>query len=305
VLSDRGVDETHAPIPAPFAVAAVHHHLIREGLRGRVSLIAETGEAREVSHIALLISYGASAVHPYLALETVEFLTAPTALQSNGSGQPAAQPLAAGRSSSVAVDHYVKAVGKGLLKIMSKMGISTLQSYCGAQLWEAVGLDSALIAKHFAGTPSRVGGIGVDLIAEETLRRHANAFDETAMRLDAGGEYQYRIQGEHHNWNPLTISKLQHATRTDSYSTFKEFSKLANDETKQRATLRGLLDFIPSEPIPIDEVEPAKSITRRFTTGAMSFGSLSAEAHQTLAVAMNSIGGRSNSGEGGEERSAV
>ncbi|MFL5481185.1 MAG: glutamate synthase large subunit [Gemmatimonadaceae bacterium] len=280
ILSDRAVDENHASIPAALAVSAVHHCLIREGLRGRVSLIVETGEAREVSHIALLMSYGASAVHPYLALETVELL-----------------------SGSHAAEHYIKAVGKGLLKIMSKMGISTLQSYCGAQLWEAVGLHSELVQKHFTGTPSRVGGIGLDLIADETLRRHAAAFDETAMRLDAGGEYQYRIQGEHHNWNPLTISKLQHATRTDSYSTFKEFSTLANDETKQRATLRGLLDFVTREPITIDEVEPAKSITRRFTTGAMSFGSLSAEAHQTLAIAMNSIGGRSNSGEGGEERS--
>jgi len=297
ILSDRTVDETHAPIPPALAVAAVHHHLIREGLRGSVSIIAETGEAREVSHIALLISYGASAVHPYLALETVD------ALAQQSSGQQAAQPTAAGWSSSVAVQHYAKAIGKGLLKIMSKMGISTLQSYCGAQLWEAVGLDSALIATHFTGTPSRVGGIGLELIADETLRRHASAFEETATRLEAGGEYQYRIQGEHHNWNPLTISKLQHATRTDNYSTFKEFSQLANGETKQRSTLRGLLDFVIREPIPIDEVEPAKSITRRFCTGAMSFGSLSAEAHQTLAVAMNSIGGRSNSGEGGEERS--
>ncbi|HJP58929.1 MAG TPA: glutamate synthase large subunit, partial [Gemmatimonadaceae bacterium] len=297
ILSDRGVDETHAPIPPALAVAAVHHHLIREGLRGRVSLVAETGEAREVSHIALLISYGASAVHPYLALETVDALGEQSSgPQADGSRQPAG-------SSSVAVDHYIKAVGKGLLKIMSKMGISTLQSYCGAQLWEAVGLDSALIAKHFTGTPSRVGGIGLELIGDETLCRHASAFEETATRLEAGGEYQYRIQGEHHNWNPLTISKLQHATRTDNYSTFKEFSKLANSETKQRSTLRGLLDFVKREPIPIDEVESAKSITRRFCTGAMSFGSLSAEAHQTLAVAMNSIGGRSNSGEGGEERS--
>ena len=303
ILSDRAVDETRAPIPAALAVSAVHHHLIREGLRGRVSIVAETGEAREVSHIALLISYGASAVHPYLALETVDSFSGPTLLNDNGSGLPAAQPATAGWSSSVVVQHYVKAVGKGLLKIMSKMGISTLQSYCGAQLWEAVGLDSALIQKHFTGTPSRVGGIGLDLIAAETLRRHAAAFDDTGTQLDSGGEYQFRIQGEHHNWNPLTISTLQHAARTDNYSTFKEFSKLANDETRRRSTLRGLLDFVNRDPISIDEVEPAKSITRRFTTGAMSFGSLSAEAHQTLAVAMNSIGGRSNSGEGGEERS--
>ena len=307
ILSDRAVDENHAPIPAALAVAAVHHHLIREGLRGRVSLVAETGEAREVSHIALLISYGASAVHPYVALETVDSLSGATLVHRNSS-EPLAesrQPPAGSFSSAVseAQSHYIKAIGKGLLKIMSKMGISTLQSYCGAQLWEAVGLSSALVQKHFTGTPSRVGGIGLDLVAEETLRRHAAAFDDTATRLDAGGEYQYRIQGEHHNWNPLTISKLQHATRSDNYPTFKEFSKLANDETKRRSTLRGLLEFVAREPIPIDDVEPAKSITRRFTTGAMSFGSLSAEAHQTLAIAMNSIGGRSNSGEGGEERS--
>jgi glutamate synthase domain-containing protein 2/glutamate synthase domain-containing protein 1/glutamate synthase domain-containing protein 3 len=301
ILSDRSVDETHAPIPAALAVSAVHHYLIRAGLRGRVSLVVETGEAREVSHIALLLSYGASAVHPYLALETVDALVRPSLVdESRQSPAESRQPPA---SSSHAVEHYVKAVDKGLLKIMSKMGISTLQSYCGAQLWEAVGLSSDLVQKHFTGTPSRVGGIGLELIAAETLRRHATAFDETETRLDAGGEYQFRIQGEHHNWNPLTISKLQHATRSDNYSTFKEFSKLANDETRRRSTLRGLLDFVKREPIPIDDVEPAKAITRRFTTGAMSFGSLSAEAHQTLAIAMNSIGGRSNSGEGGEERS--
>ncbi|HEX6627091.1 MAG TPA: glutamate synthase large subunit, partial [Gemmatimonadaceae bacterium] len=303
ILSDRAVDAAHAPIPPALAVSAVHHHLISEGLRGRVSLVAETGEAREVSHIAFLISYGASAVHPYLALETVDALARPKLVAGQSSQPPAESGQPPAGTPSLAVQHYIKAVGKGLLKVMSKMGISTLQSYCGAQLWEAVGLDAVLVQKHFNGTPSRVGGIGLELVAEETLRRHAAAFDETAMRLDAGGEYQYRIQGEHHNWNPLTISKLQHATRTDNYSTFKEFTALANDETRRRSTLRGLLDFETREPISIDEVEPASAITRRFCTGAMSFGSLSAEAHQTLAIAMNSIGGRSNSGEGGEERS--
>ena len=302
ILSDRAVDTDRAPIPAALAVAAVHHHLIRKGLRGRVSLVAESGEAREVSHIALLISYGASAVHPYLALETVAELSKPSVVIEQGSQRQAAPPTAPGRSSSVAVEHYVKAVGKGLLKVMSKMGISTLQSYCGAQLWEAVGLDAAVVKQHFTGTPSRVGGIGLEMIADETLRRHRAAFTETATRLDAGGEYQFRIQGEHHNWNPLTISKLQHATRSDNYSTFKEFTQLANDETRRQSTLRGLLEFVEREPIPIDDVEAASAITRRFCTGAMSFGSLSAEAHQTLAIAMNSIGGRSNSGEGGEER---
>ena len=289
ILSDRGMSADHAPIPSPLAVAAVHHHLIREGLRWRVSLVAETGEAREVSHLALLIAYGASAVHPYVALETVAAMARPESAGDKPHGAGAQQ-------------RYVKALGKGLLKIMSKMGISTLQSYCGAQLWEAVGLNAAFVDRHFAGTPSRVGGIGMQLIAEETLRRHAGAFDDAIdTRLEQGGEYQYRVQGEHHNWNPLTIAKLQHATRGDNYSTFKEFSALANDETRRQSTLRGLLDFVERDPIPLDDVEPASAITRRFCTGAMSFGSLSAEAHETLAIAMNRLGGRSNSGEGGED----
>jgi glutamate synthase (NADPH) large chain len=229
-------------------------------------------------------------VHPYLALETVAALAKPEAASDKPHG-------------AAAQARYVKALGKGLLKIMSKMGISTLQSYCGAQLWEAVGLSSALVERHFVGTPSRVGGIGMELIAEETLHRHSSAFEVEAdvPRLDAGGEYQYRAQGEHHNWNPMTIAKLQHATRGDSYTTFKEFSKLANDETREQSTLRGLLTFVDRDAIPIDQVEPASAITRRFCTGAMSFGSLSAEAHETLAIAMNRLGGRSNSGEGGED----
>jgi glutamate synthase (NADPH/NADH) large chain len=290
ILSDRGMSADQAPIPAALAIAAVHHHLIREGLRWHVSLIAETGEAREVSHLALLLAYGASALHPYLALETVAAIARPEAAGDKPHG-------------AAAQERYVKALGKGLLKIMSKMGISTLQSYCGAQSWEAVGLSAALVDRHFAGTPSRIGGIGMDLIAEETLRRHAEAFENasTITRLDPGGEYQYRVQGEHHNWNPMTIATLQHATRGDSYSTFKEFSRLANDETRRQSTLRGLLDFVERNPISLDEVEPAAAITRRFVTGAMSFGSLSKEAHETLAIAMNRIGGRSNSGEGGEE----
>ncbi|MDP9205779.1 MAG: glutamate synthase large subunit, partial [Gemmatimonadota bacterium] len=290
VVSDRGISADNAPIPAALALSAVHHHLIRKGLRWRVSLISETGEAREVSHLALLIAYGASAVHPYLALETVAALARPEAASDKPHGV-------------APQERYVKALGKGLFKIMSKMGISTLQSYCGAQLWEAVGLSTSLVDRHFAGTPSRVGGIGMELIADETLRRHSFAFDDVSIdtRLDAGGEYQYRVQGEHHNWNPMTIAKLQHATRGDSYSTFKEFSALANDETRRQSTLRGLLDFVDRDPIPLDEVEPVAAITRRFCTGAMSFGSLGAEAHQTLAIAMNRLGGRSNSGEGGED----
>jgi glutamate synthase domain-containing protein 2/glutamate synthase domain-containing protein 1/glutamate synthase domain-containing protein 3 len=290
ILSDRAMSADYAPIPSSLAISAVHHHLIREGLRWRVSLVAETGEAREVSHLALLIAYGASAAHPYVALETVAAMARPEAAGDKPHG-------------AQAQERYVKALGKGLLKIMSKMGISTLQSYCGAQLWEAVGLSTALVDRYFVGTPSRVGGIGMDLIAEETLRRHNTAFDDAsiATRLDAGGEYQYRVQGEHHNWNPMTIAKLQHATRGDSYSTFKEFSQLANDETRRQSTLRGLLDFVERDPVPLDEVEPASAITRRFCTGAMSFGSLGAEAHETLAIAMNRLGGRSNSGEGGED----
>ena len=311
IISDRAMSADLAPIPSPLALSAVHHHLMREGLRWRVSLVAETGEAREVSHLALLVAYGASAVHPYLALETVAALSRPAADGDSPHGAAAQQ-------------HYIKALGKGLLKIMSKMGISTLQSYCGGQLWEAVGLSTALVDRHFPGTPSRVGGIGMDLIAEETLRRHRQAFDDASSvsspapstshlppgsprvyhtQLDPGGEYQYRVQGEHHNWNPLTIATLQHATRGDSYATFREFSRLANDETRRQSTLRGLLDFVERQPIPLDDVEPAAAITRRFVTGAMSFGSLSAEAHETLAIAMNRLGGRSNSGEGGEEPS--
>jgi glutamate synthase (NADPH/NADH) large chain len=290
VLSDRRMNAEYAPIPSPLAISAVHHHLIREGLRWRVSLIAETGEAREVSHLALLVAYGASAVYPYLALETVAAMARPEATGDKPHG-------------AAAQARYIKALGKGLLKIMSKMGISTLQSYCGAQLWEAVGLSAALVDRHFAGTPSRVGGIGMQLIADETLRRHSQAFEEvsTITRLDPGGEYQYRVQGEHHNWNPMTIAKLQHATRGNSYSTFKEFTALANDETRRQSTLRGLLDFVDRDPIRLEEVEPAAHITRRFCTGAMSFGSLGAEAHETLAIAMNRLGGRSNSGEGGED----
>src|SRR6266853_742133 len=305
VLSDREMSEDQAPIPSALAVSAVHHHLIREGLRWKVSIVAETGEAREVSHLALLIAYGASAVHPYVALETVAAIARPEAASSENKPHGIA-----------AQERYVKALGKGMLKIMSKMGISTLQSYCGAQLWEAVGLSGALVDRHFAGTPSRVGGIDMDLIAEETLRRHRFAFEDAFAlesasvtsddaslfpRLDPGGEYQYRVQGEHHNWNPMTIAKLQHATRGDSYSTFKEFSALAHDESRRASTLRGLLDFVERDPIPLDEVEPASAITRRFCTGAMSFGSLGKQAHETLAIAMNRLGGRSNSGEGGED----
>jgi len=290
ILSDRGVDAEWAPIPSLLAVAAVHHHLIRERLRSRVSLVVETGEAREVSHFALLVGYGAGAVHPYLAFETL-------------AGMLRERALAGVESEERARAAYVKAVGKGLLKILSKMGISTLQSYCGAQICEAVGLERALVDRHFTGTASRIGGVGLEVLGEETLRRHASAFRAPAaeQRLEFGGEYHFRIQGEHHNWNPLTIATLQHATRGGSYATFKEFSRRVNDEGRRRSTLRGLLDFADRDAVPIEEVEPASSIVRRFATGAMSFGSISREAHETLAIAMNRLGGRSNTGEGGEE----
>jgi glutamate synthase (NADPH/NADH) large chain len=295
ILSDRGVDAEWAPIPALLAVGAVHHHLIREGLRARVSLIAETGEAREVSHFALLITHGAAAVHPYLALQTISELAFVGGLVGGDV-----------REESGARASYVKAIGKGLLKVLSKMGISTLQSYCGAQICEAVGLDRDLVDRHFTGTASRIGGIGMAIVAQETLRRHRAAFEPFAVEasIDPGSDYHYRIQGEHHNWNPQTIASLQHATRTGSHATFQEFSRAVDDENRRRFTLRGLLDFAETaDPaLSLDEVEPASAIVKRFVTGAMSFGSISREAHETFAVAMNRIGGRSNTGEGGEER---
>jgi len=290
VLSDADIDAERAPIPALLAVAAVHHHLIREGLRARVSLVAETGEAREIAHVALLVGYGASAVHPYLALDTIADMARRGDLD--------------GLEPSVAEARYVKAVGKGLLKILSKMGISTLQSFCGAQICEAIGLDHVLVERHFTGTASLVGGIGLETIAAETLERHATAFaiDTESSLLDAGGDYHYRIQGEHHAWNPATIATLQHATRGNVPATYREFSALANEEAVRQRTLRGLLELAGGDPVPLDDVEPTAAIVRRFVTGAMSFGSISREAHETIAVAMNRLGGRSNTGEGGEER---
>ena len=289
ILSDRATDVALAPIPALLAVSAVHHHLGRCGLRARTGLVVETGEARDVSHIALLIAYGAGAVCPYVALETLDAMAGDGILAGVASGAKAR-------------DAYIKAIGKGLLKVLSKMGISTLQSYCGAQTCEAVGLDRGMVALHFTGTASRIGGIGLDVIAEETLRRHASAFDrgEPELALEMGGQYHYRVDEEHHNWNPRTISTLQRATRSGSASTYREFSELA-DEESSRYTLRGLLDFAERESVPLDEVEPAAAIVRRFVTGAMSFGSISREAHETLAIAMNRLGGRSNTGEGGED----
>ncbi|MDQ3832972.1 MAG: glutamate synthase large subunit [Actinomycetota bacterium] len=289
VLSDRGVSLQYAPIPSLLATAAVHHHLVRRGIRTQSTLVVETAEAREVHHFALLVGYGASAINPYLAFETIEDLA--------GNG------MLGDTTPEEAAENYVKAIDKGLLKIISKMGISTLFSYCGAQIFEAVGLDRAVIDRHFTGTASRIGGIGLDGIGREVLVRHRRAFsaiEDGAEELDVGGQYQLRVQGEYHLWNAKSIVPLQRAVKTGSFETYKEFSDHFNDQSARFATLRGLFDF-HRDPIPIEEVEPAKEIVKHFTTGAMSLGALSKEAHETLAIAMNRIGGKSNTGEGGED----
>jgi glutamate synthase (ferredoxin) len=292
ILSDRGVNRDLAPIPSLLAVSAVHHHLIREGLRTKVALTLETGEAREVMHFALLIGYGASAINPYLALETLV-------------DQVQRRILPAGISLAEAESNCIDAINKGLLKIFSKMGISTLRSYRGAQIFEAVGLRTDLVEKYFTGTVSRVEGIGIETIAEEVARRHRRAFPRAAVGrrgLDDGGLYAYRRRGERHLLSPEAIADLQHAVRRGSRTSFHRYSERINNQAENLCTLRGLFRLKPSGPaVPLDEVESADEIMRRFVTGAMSFGSLSAEAHETLAIAMNSIGGMSNSGEGGEE----
>jgi glutamate synthase (NADPH/NADH) large chain len=291
ILSDRGVDAQHAPIPALLATSGVHHHLIREGTRVKVGLIVETGEPREVHHMALLLGYGAAAINPYLAFETLDDMIQ--------------QGLLPGLDHKTAVKNYIKALNKGVLKVISKMGISTIQSYLGAQIFEAIGLNREFIDRYFTWTASRIGGIGVDVIARESLMRHARAYPERPVgppELEWGGEYQWRRDGEYHLFNPETVFKLQHATRSGQYRIFKEYTTLVDDQSKHRATLRGLFDLkrAPS-PIPLDEVEPVESILKRFATGAMSYGSISLEAHETLAIAMNRIGGKSNTGEGGED----
>ena len=292
ILSDRGVDQEYAPIPSLLALTAVHNHLVREETRTQVALIVESGEPREVMHFALLIGYGASAVNPYLAIETLEDL----ALRGH---------FPEGVTFDTALKNYVKAINKGLLKTFSKMGISTLQSYRGAQVFEAIGLSRSLVEKYFTGTTSRIEGVGLEVLAEEIRLKHAHAFEpvtEADMELAVGGAYQHRVRGEYHLINPQTISKLQHAVRQSSYSTFKEFADLIDDRNKNLATLRGLMRLRKSEsPVPLEEVEPAREIVKRFATGAMSFGSISREAHETLARAMNRLGGRSNTGEGGED----
>jgi len=295
ILTDRNVGAEMMPIPALLATAAVHEHLVKAGLRTSSGLVVETGSARETHHFALLAGYGAEAIHPYLALETIT----------------SDSDLLNGLTPAEAIKHYIKAISKGLYKVMSKMGISTYQSYCGAQIFEAVGLNSPFINKFFTGTASNIEGIGLPQVAEEAVRQHRLAFSndpvlETA--LDTGGEYQFRIRGEAHMWTPDTIAKLQHATRNNDFKTFKEYSKLIDDQSQRMMTLRGLFEFVPGNKpaiplaVPLTEVEPASEIVKRFTTGAMSLGSISTEAHTTLAVAMNRIGGKSNTGEGGEDQ---
>ncbi len=290
VLSDRGVDRDWAAIPSLLATAAVHHHLIREGTRTRCGLIVESGEPREVHHFSLLVGYGAGAINPYLAFRTLR--------------QQIRDGVIKNVSEEEAIEHYIKAIGKGLLKVMSKMGISTLQSYRGAQIFEAVGLNSEFIDKYFTWTASRIEGVGLDVVARETEMRHKAAFHTPPGldgELDPGGQYQWRRRGEYHMYNPETIATLQHAVRKGDYKLFKRYSELVNTYDRKLCTIRGLLRFKPGTPVPLEEVEPATEIVKRFKTGAMSLGSISREAHENLAIAMNRIGGKSNTGEGGED----
>jgi glutamate synthase (NADPH/NADH) large chain len=291
ILSDRGHDQQQAPIPSLLAVAAVQHHLLREGTRTRVGLVIETGEAREVHHFALLLGYGASAINPYLAFETIHDLIR--------------QGLLPATDAEKAEQKYGKAVSKGIVKVISKMGISTIQSYHGAQVFEAIGLGSELVDEYFTWTASRIGGIGIDEVAEEVRQRHLRAFPERPLRLqtlEAGGNYKYRSDGEYHLFNPQSIHKLQYACRTGNYTAFKEYSKIIDQQAGHLSTLRGLMELrYLRPPVPIDEVDSVDTIVKRFKTGAMSYGSISREAHETMAIAMNRIGGKSNTGEGGED----
>jgi glutamate synthase (ferredoxin) len=291
ILSDKGVDRTHAPIPALLACAGLHHHLIRSGTRTRVGLVLESGEPREVHHFCLLIGYGVQAVNPYLAFECLNDM------------------IHEGMMSNItyhdAVKGYIKAIVKGVVKVMAKMGISTIKSYCGAQIFEALGLGRELVDRYFAWTPSRVGGIGLEEIALEAQRQHSRAFPTFPLNghtLEVYGQYQYRNDGELHLFNPKTVHLLQKACRNHDYSTFKEYTRLIDDQSERLATLRGLMELkYAGAPIPIEEVEPVEAIVKRFKTGAMSYGSISKEAHEALAIAMNRIGGKSNTGEGGED----
>ncbi len=294
VLSDRHADREHAPIPSLLLTSAVHHHLVREHTRNRVGLLVEAGDVREVHHAALLVSYGAAAVNPYLAMESVEDLC------RSGRQLDGLDP-------DVAIAHLIKALGKGILKVMSKMGISTVHSYRGAQTFEAIGLSREVVDRWFTGTTSQIDGVGLDVIAEEVQRRHSIAYPVSGISpyhrdLETGGEYQWRRDGPPHLFNPETVFRLQHATRTKRYDIFGQYTELVDTQAEQLMTLRGLLRWRPDrDPVPLEEVEPVSSIVRRFSTGAMSYGSISPEAHETLAIAMNQLGGRSNTGEGGED----
>jgi glutamate synthase (NADPH/NADH) large chain len=292
ILSDRNICADRIAIPALLATAGVHHHLIREGLRTSVGLVVETGEARQVHDFCLLAGYGAEAINPYLAFDTLSDLR-----EAQGTDL----------SESDVHKRYIKALNKGILKVMSKMGISTYQSYCGAQIFDAIGLSKPFVDRYFAGTHTPVEGIGLAEVASETVRRHRLAFGEAPVlrhALDVGGEIQFRLRGENHVWTPETVGALQHAARSGDYQLFKVYSSKVDDHTTQLKNLRGLFEFKPAdEAVPLDEVEPTSEIVKRFATGAMSFGSISWEAHTTLAIAMNRIGGRSNTGEGGEEAS--
>ncbi len=291
ILSDKGVDGALAPIPALLASAGLHHHLIRAGTRTRVGLVLESGEPREVHHFCLLIGYGVQAINPYLVFECLNDMIHEGMLPN--------------LSYSAAVKGYIKAVNKGVVKVMAKMGISTIKSYCGAQIFETLGLSQALVDQYFTWTPSRIGGIGLEQIARETRQQHAKAFPEIPLNghtLEVYGQYQYRKDGELHLFNPRTIHLLQKACRTNDYAAFKEYSKLIDDQSERMATLRGLMELkLDAQPIPLEEVESVEEIVKRFKTGAMSYGSISKEAHEALAIAMNRLGGKSNTGEGGED----
>ncbi|HEX41184.1 MAG TPA: glutamate synthase large subunit [Phycisphaerales bacterium] len=291
IISDRRISEQCVPIPSLLATAAVHHGLLARGLRGQAGLIVESGEPREVMHFCLLCGYGANAINPYLAFEALDDL------QREGD-------LPADMEPTQIADNYIAAVKKGILKTMSKMGISTLRSYHGAQLFEAIGLDRAFVNGYFTGTSSRIGGIGLREVAQEALSRHESAFEDRApgsLDLDYGGEYHFRLKGQRHQWNPTTVSLLQHAVTKNDAGLYEQYARAANDQSKALCSLRGLFEFVPGEPVHLDEVEPASEIVKRFCTGAMSHGSISKEAHECLAIAMNRLGGMSNTGEGGED----
>ncbi|MEJ7680450.1 MAG: glutamate synthase-related protein [Segetibacter sp.] len=292
ILSDRAIDSGHAPIPSLLAISAVHHFLIRKGCRGQVGIVVEAGDIWEVHHFACLIGFGATAINPYLAFATIHDLNQRGKIKTDLDDKQLSK-------------NYIKAVNEGLLKVFSKMGISTLQSYQGAQIFEIIGINKSVVDKHFTGAPSRIEGIGLDEIAKETLAKHFVAFKKKSApfeRLAEGGVYEWRKNGEFHLFNPQTVHLLQYSTKMNDYNTFKKYSKHVNDQSEKACTLRSLFQFKPNRPsVSINEVEPAENIYKRFATGAMSFGSISHEAHSTLAIAMNRLGGKSNTGEGGED----